>query len=402
MGTVLEAAPGERLRTLRELLGVTQTELAKQCSISQGWISQVENGTKDPARDTLETIAAVTGTPVGFFDVAPTDVPLDSLRFRKLASASPVTTRRIHAFYSESYRVAETLLDDQGYPVPPLPFVTQDAIDDQDIEDLADATREALRLAPDRPIPHLTRALERGGVAVAPIALPDPAGKEKDSEKSPTTEHYGVSYWAGVNEHALIGYFPGSQGDRDRFTLAHEVGHAVLHTFRPRAADAEQEANRFAGALLMPRRRAESDLTGALTLPQFARLKATWGISMQALIMRGVAVGNISDTRKRSLFVQLSQRGWRKTEPVEVGQEEPLLLWTLLTKRFGPRPYVPGAEALAIHPTVLRSIAPTVASASGPTPSDNASEPAGAAVLQFRTRPGVPAAASGAPCRASN
>lgn len=104
------------------------------------------------------------------------------------------------------------------------------------------------RQGPDKPIPHLTRVLERAGVTIAPLLLTD------DPEDPPAAGgHFGVSYWGGLGAPALIGYFPGSQGDRERFTLAHEVGHLVLHTFRPRGADPEGEANRFAGALLVPR-----------------------------------------------------------------------------------------------------------------------------------------------------
>lgn len=167
-----------------------------------------------------------------------------------------------------------------------------------------------------------------------------------------------MSYWAGIGEHALVAYFPGSSGDRDRFTLAHELGHLVLHTFRPHAADAEGEANRFAGAFLVPYERAKDELTDRLTLENYARRKATWGVSIQALIMRAAAVGNPTESRKRSLYVQISQRGWRKEEPVEVGRESPLLLWTLLVREYGSRPYLPASDQLAIQPTILRSLAP--------------------------------------------
>lgn len=354
---MLEASAGERLRTLRALLGLTQIELAHASGVSQAWISHVERADIDPDPDRLTVIAQVTGTPFRFFEVSPASVPLDSLRFRKLASASKRTTTRIHAFYGESHRVVDDILTTEGYPTPPLPCARaeQASIDDQEMEELAAATRDALRLAPHKPIPHLTRALERAGVAVAPIVLPEIEGDEQNA----TSGHFGVSYWAGLGAAALIGYFPGQQGDRDRFTLAHEVGHLVLHSFRPKPADPEGEANRFAGALLFPRRRAEEDLSEQLRLDDYARLKARWGVSIQALIMRGAAVGALGDTRKRSLYVQLSQRGWRTHEPVRVGQEEPLLLWTLLVRRFGERPYLPAAEELAIHPTVLRSIVPT-------------------------------------------
>lgn len=350
---MLAASPGERLRTLRELLGLTQEQLAVASGVAQSWISQVETATRDATDDGLRAIAAATDTPLRFFDVQPSTVPLDSLRFRKTSTASKIMTRRVHAFYSESYRVTETLLNAENYPTPPLPFASAATLTQDDIEDLANQTREALRLAPDKPIPHLTRVLERAGVTVAPLVLTD------DPDEPPAAGgHFGVSYWGGLGAPALIGYFPGSHGDRERYTLAHEVGHLVLHTFRPRTADPEAEANRFAAALLVPRERAEADISERLSLTEYARLKATWGVSMQALIMRGAALGLIGDTRKRSLFVQLSSKGWRKNEPVEVGHETPLLLWTLLTRRYGPRPYRPAAEDLAIHATVLRSIAP--------------------------------------------
>lgn len=351
---MLAASPGERLRTLRDLLGLTQEALATASGVPQSWISQVETSTRTATDDGLQAIAAATDTPLRFFDVQPGSVPLDSLRFRKMASASRIMTRRVHAFFGESYRVTEAILGLEKYPTPPLPFLTANVVGQDDIEAAAADTREALRLAPDKPIPHMTRALERAGVTVAPIVLTD------DPDGPPSSGgHFGVSYWAGVGAPALIGYFPAGDGDRARFTLGHEVGHLVLHTFRPRAADAENEANRFASALLLPRSRAKQDISERTTLTDYARLKATWGMSMQALIMRGAALGLIGETRKRSLFVQLSSKGWRKNEPVEVGHEAPLLLWTLLSRRYGPRPYRQAAEDLAIHTTVLRSIAPT-------------------------------------------
>lgn len=367
---MLAASPGERLRTLRDLLGLTQEQLAAASGVKQSWISQVETSAREATKEGLRAIATATDTPLRFFEIQPTTVPLDSLRFRKLASASKVMTRRVHAFYGESYRVTESLLDAENYPTPPLPYATADSLTQDDIEELAHQTREALRLAPDKPIPHLTRVLERAGVAVAPLILSD------DPDDAPAGGgHFGVSYWGGIDAPALIGYFSGSHGDRKRYTLAHEVGHLVLHTFRPRAEDPEGEANRFASALLVPRVRAENSISEHNSLAEYARMKATWGVSIQALILRGATLGLISDTRKRSLFVQLSAKGWRKNEPVVVGHEAPLLLWKLLSRRYGQQPYRSAAEDLAIHPTVLRSIAPTPAE-----PSNKLSNSAGASV----------------------
>ncbi|WP_087101316.1 ImmA/IrrE family metallo-endopeptidase [Nocardiopsis sp. JB363] len=383
MNSVLAASPGERLRVLRELMGLTQTQVSGMSGVASSWISDVENGHRDHDDAKLEQIAKATETPIGFFYVQPKSVPLDSLRFRKLASAKRSVTKRVHALYGESYRVSDDLITSQNYPIPPLPFVDKDVVTLDEIESLADQTRVALRLAPDKPIPHLTRALERGGIAVAPMVLTDDSRGDEPSGN----DHFGVSYWGGPGDTALIGYFPAS-GDRDRFTLAHELGHLVLHTFRPRARNAELEANRFASALLVPRERAEEDLSFKMTLTDYARMKATWGVSIQALIMRGAALDKIDDTRKRSLYVQLSQRNWRKNEPVKVGQEHPLLLWSLLERRFGSRPYVPGSDVLAIPPAVLRSIAPTPPARPARRMSDDpekSTQPEGR-VVQFKKR----------------
>ncbi|CAM5484564.1 MULTISPECIES: helix-turn-helix domain-containing protein [Streptomyces] len=384
MTSVLAASPGERLRTLRELMGLTQAQVSGMSGVASSWISDVENGYRDHDDAKLEQIAEATETPAGFFYVQPKTVPLDSLRFRKLASAKRTVTKRVHALYSESYRVSDDLITSERYPTPPLPYTDADEITDDEIEELADQTRVALRLAPDKPIPHVTRALERGGIAVAPMVLTDNAGGDEPSGN----DHFGVSYWSGLGDTALIGYFPAS-GDRDRFTLAHELGHLVLHSFRPRVRDAEGEANRFASAFLVPRNRAKEDLSAHMTLTDYARMKAIWGVSIQALIMRGAAVGKIDDSRKRSLYVQLSQRNWRKKEPVEVGQESPLLLWTLLERKYGARPYVPGAEHLAIPPAVLRSIAPSPATSvrqSPPKAEGPQSTGEGGTVVQFKRR----------------
>lgn len=338
------------------MFGLTQTALSAMSGVGQSTISKVENNDEEPSPGMLQQLADATGTPVTFFQASPSTVPLDSLRFRKRATASKKTTKRIHAIYAESYRVTEQLMH-EVYPAPPLPYATEDDdLDQEQIETYAMATRQALRLAPDKPIPHLTRAMERAGVAVAPMSLAD-----ADPDQQITSgKHFGVSYWGGPGETALIGYFAGS-GDRDRFTLAHELGHLVLHTFRPRCADPEKEANQFAGALLVPYDRAVEEL-GRTTLTSLAHKKAAWGVSIGALIMRAASVGVIDEPRRKSLFIQRANRGWHKDEPVNVVHEHPLLLWKLLAARFGDKPYRLAADELAFPPAILRSIAPTPAS----------------------------------------
>jgi Zn-dependent peptidase ImmA (M78 family) len=158
----------------------------------------------------------------------------------------------------------------------------------------------------------------------------------------------------------LIGYFSGGPGDRHRYTIAHELGHLVLHTNRRVIKDPEGEANRFAGALLIPESRAREIYSSPVTLSELFRLKAHWGVSAQALIMRGAQLGFIDEQRKISLFKQLSARGWRRNEPVVVHREEPALVWRLLGRRFGvPVAYSRIADSLGLQAVILRSLAPT-------------------------------------------
>lgn len=339
---------GERIRTAREIFGLTQAALRDQAGVSQSLLSQVERGQKPASQDLVESVAKAVDLPLEFFDVVLDEVPLDSLRFRKQQTASAVTTRRAHALFQEGFRVSRLLVEKSGYPRPSLPVATGE-LQVQGIIELAAETRRALQLDAAKPIPHLMRSVERAGIPVAPVVLPE------DDDMSTKNQHFGLSYWSGPDEDAFIGYFPGHQGDRDRFTLAHEVGHLVLH-LRRRPADPEREANLFAGELLMPFERARETLSGNLTLNDYRQVKALWGVSIQGLVMRAKQVGAIDDKRSTSLWKQISARGWRRTEPVTVQPENPVLLRRLRRHVYGDKPLRELRSEFALSTTLLKSL----------------------------------------------
>jgi Zn-dependent peptidase ImmA (M78 family)/transcriptional regulator with XRE-family HTH domain len=333
------------------LLGLTQSELALAAGVSQALISQIEGGRRPVTDDLLESIAAATQTPKSFFSVEPADVPEGSLRFRKYATTRLSETHRIEELTKEAWRVFAQLMRDLDYPLPSLPAYTEhDAVD---VEGAAAEVRRGLGLDQDRPISHLTRVVEHHGIAVIPIMLPS-----LDPEVGEGIGHFGVSCWPSRLDYAVIGVFAGS-GDRERFTVAHELGHMVLHSRRRSVKDPEEEANHFAGALLLPQARMIEAFAGAPpTLMELARLKARWGVSIQALIMRGSHLGLIDAARKTSLFKQLSARRWRMNEPVVVQREESLLPWKLLERSHGTSPYTTAAHRLGVAPMILRGWAP--------------------------------------------
>jgi len=343
-------------------MGLTQGELADAAGVSQTLISHMQKGVRAVTPEVLDGIVRATGTPMSFFDVDPADLPTDTLAFRKKASASAKEVSRVEATVREAYRVAARLIADTRVRRAILPRAEGD-LDNEAIEALAAATRDALGVARDGVIGHVIRVCERAGIPVVPLVLVDREGHGEEI----VVGHAGVSCWRGPDEPNLISYFSAGSGDRQRFTIAHELGHLVLHPGRRAlvsAARAESEAHRFAGAFLMPRERAEEAFSGGLMLQDLARLKQRWGISIQALLMRASALALINDDRAASLWRQIGARGWRTNEPVAVHAEQPTLLRAMLARKYGEPPSVlQAADELGLHPVLMRSLAPDVAEA---------------------------------------
>ncbi len=126
-------------------------------------------------------------------------------------------------------------------------------------------------------------------------------------------------------------------GDRLRLSLAHELGHAVLHRLLPAAEEANQElqAFQFASALLLPPDAFDRAVPyDALTLATARSLKQTYWVAIQAIIRAAYDRGRITRERYSSLFKQLSARGWCTNEPIPIPREQPRL-WPEILRIHG-------------------------------------------------------------------
>ncbi|MBA2611324.1 MAG: ImmA/IrrE family metallo-endopeptidase [Bacteroidetes bacterium] len=108
-------------------------------------------------------------------------------------------------------------------------------------------------------------------------------------------------------------------GDRQRFTLAYQLGHLVmhLHTAPKYDRDLSHEANVFAAELLMPEKEIKNDLQD-LTLAKLGDLKRKWKVSMQSLMYRASDLELITENQKRYLIQQFNQQKIRRKEPKEL------------------------------------------------------------------------------------
>ena len=330
-----------RLRQARELRGLTQIALAQQVGVHPSAIAQLETGRVQPSPAVLDALSGATGFPPAFF-MRPSGplLPPGSLRFRARAAMTARQRQQAWGYAQTLYELMASMAAQTEYPVPRLPRLDRDPVA------AARLTREALGLLPDQPIGPLIRTLERGGVWVLAIPVPLP---QRDA----------CSTWAaGDGATPVIVVASTAAGDRRRFSVAHEVGHLVLHHTPEGAPHAlEQQADAFAEAFLLPTGAMGGALAPPITLTTLADLKARWGVSLQALIRRAHTLDLLTPSQYRSLSAQLGARGWRTQEPIAVPVERPRALRQLAELLYGrPIAYPSLADALSLDPAFVQEI----------------------------------------------
>jgi Zn-dependent peptidase ImmA (M78 family)/transcriptional regulator with XRE-family HTH domain len=309
---------GERVRLAREAARMTQRELSALAEIGQGALSDIEAGrVLEPSRGAISAIAKATLYPTDFFYLGPLpDLPDGHYRRRRRGTSK--VGKQVRAQVRQIVELVQRT--ESQLKLPPIqiePLHSEGIRDIEDVETAAAEVRAMLGLGSRDPIPNLTRAVERSGVIVVRL---------------PTTmeDHDGFSAWPdfGLGGRPIIALTIGHTGDRDRFTIGHELGHIILHTLRSNVetGQAEIEANRFAGALLLPREAALEAMRPPVTLRVLMAVKATFGTSIAMAARRAWDLDLITRDHYVSLQKQLSTRGWTYAEPVEVGAENPLLI----------------------------------------------------------------------------
>ncbi|TQK29355.1 Zn-dependent peptidase ImmA (M78 family) [Arthrobacter sp. SLBN-53] len=348
---------GARVTHLRHLLTLTQGQLAEKADLLQPTLSAIERGRTPLTEGIAFRICRATGTPMEFFDFGAPAYGSTEIHFRKSKRVSARGRDFVIQAFKEIERVAEQI------DTAPLRLrrtklslaEEADIVSDADIEAFAAEVRRESGVDGDAPVRNVMRTMERAGIGIAPLEVPHGTDNE-----ALLHGHCGMSRWGDESSRAIVTYVAGMPGDRLRFTLAHELGHILMHTRRvvPDEEQREREADRFAGAFLVPPQVAERSISETLTLHGFMRLKAQFGISIQALIMRGRKSGLISQQRQRSLMIQVSSRGWRTQEPVKVTCETPMLLWTQLSAIHGGNPYFPASTAYGVPVDLLKQWVP--------------------------------------------
>ncbi|WP_329414587.1 XRE family transcriptional regulator [Nocardia vinacea] len=321
-----EPAHPRMLVLARESRSMTQGQLAEVMQklegsasrVSQGYVSRAEAGRLAVAGDRLELYANAVGYPMLLLCLAEQEVGagVGLVHHRKKQAAAAGDLKRIHALLN----LTRIQLNGLTAIAPPpvgnvIPRIEVDELNTP--ADAARMVREQLGVGRGR-LDSVVELIEGAGALVVCRELVAPVPLDSGADTVPVD---AVSCSA-ADEDPLVLLNVGTPAERQRFTLAHELGHMVMH--RIPHPDQEKQANSFAAELLMPVRDIRGDLQSRqVTVQRLLDLKSEWKVSMWALLRRAHTLGVISDWQYRTLAVEMSSLGYRTREPSALKPETP-------------------------------------------------------------------------------
>lgn len=313
---------GDRIQQARKASGLSMRDLAQKAEISAMAISKYESNKNTPSSKVLLALSKALGVRSEYF-FRQTKLELKDVEYRKHSKLPKKVLQRIEGDVIE--QIERFLELEEILPANPiidfsLPKGLNTNIESYDeIESIANSIRKNWGLG-FNPIPDLIDTFEEYGIKVFQSLMPH-------DEKFD-----GLA--AQINGTPVIVVGKDWPGDRQRFTLAHELGHMALHGRISSELDEEKAANRFAGAFLVPSREAIKELGESrswLEPAELYALKHTYGLSMRGWIYRASDLGILNQSSARRMWTYFYQNKWVKTEPgKQLQAEEPKLFKQLV------------------------------------------------------------------------
>lgn len=298
----MESFNNHILDLLRKARLKTQKQLADECDLTQGHLSKIINGVNSPTEEQIKKFSEVLQYPEAiFFEPGKgygAPISIHSM-FRKKQSTAQKEVDMLEAEMELRLRQLRKLL--KAVEVTPPSFLPYYDIEDYegDAREVARHVRQAWGI-PRGPIDNLMEYVEAAGCVV--FLCDFGAAKIDGVSLRPT----GLPPCIFLNE--------SQPADRMRFTLAHELGHLVMHkTHNP---EMEDQANAFAAALLVPR--SDIDFGRRITLSTLAHFKPIWKVSMAMLLVQAKVYNCITKSQSDYLWRQMSASGYRSQEPREL------------------------------------------------------------------------------------
>lgn len=300
-----------RLTIARKRRLLNKKRFADLVGVSAHTATRWENGGVLPLEDNVAKFSEVLGFPISFFyrdDVETPDAELVSFRSQRAMSA--VERDAALAAGSIGFEIAdwvERRFDLPSVSVPDLNFY--------DPETAAVLLRQDWGLG-EEPVSNMVHLLESKGVRVFSLA-----------ENSKRVNAF--SLWRGDVPYVFLNTM--KTAESSRFDAAHELGHLVLHQDgKTTGRQAEEEANIFASAFLLPRASVLAKIPYVRSIEQLIQAKKIWRVSLFALVVRLHRLGRLTDWRYRDLCIQVRSR-YGDSEPEGIERERSVV-WQKVMK----------------------------------------------------------------------
>ena len=298
--------PG-RLTLARRRRGLNKTDLAQKVGLDLRSITAYENGEFKPSGTTITEIARTLRFPQSFFFGEDLHEPTpDTASFRAQSKMNAWQRDMALSQGAIALHLNQWLEKRFQLPMPSIPDLRE-----QTPEAAAEALRREWGLGVGE-VRNMVHLLESKGVRLFSLSV---KAKEVDA----------FSMWRGDTPFIFLNMQ--KTAEHSRFDAAHELGHLCLHRHAaPQGRQAEREADAFASAFLMPRSSILANVPKFATVDQLIRLKKNWSVSVAALAYRFHSLKVLSDWHYRTIYIELSKRGFTKQEPDPVPHETSQLL----------------------------------------------------------------------------
>jgi Zn-dependent peptidase ImmA (M78 family) len=292
-------------------------------------IARYERNEALPSSSVLIALSDALGVPEEYL-LDQTDLRLEGVEFRKTRLTSRKEEATVEAKVLdavERYLAIEDIIGAASANwTPPrgAPFRIGNV---EEAEATSHRLRNAWELGVDA-IPNLAEFLEEQGIKIIAIELPGLMARvrRRDGRLVP-----------------VIVVNATHTGERQRLTIAHELGHLLLDLAG--GVDEEKASFRFGSAFLMPAEMLWAEVgqhRRALAIGELLELKKLFGVSAQAIAYRCKDLEIIGPGAYRVLFQTFSSLGWRSPpylEPNPIPAEQP--------RRFRRLCFRAAAEGLA-------------------------------------------------------
>lgn len=290
---------GANLRLARVFHGLSLDDLAGLVGKSRQFLHKLEtNSSVEPTSELAEDLSQHLWVATDFFyRPLVAALPEEEVHFRKLFTTRSAIKQAAMAKAEMFLRLVDYLEEHLRLPPVSIPSVT-DISSVDDIEQAAELCRRHWELGLG-PIDNMVRVAERAGAVVTTFS-------------SVSAEIDALSYV--LNRPVIVRNEAKPSTCRQRFDIAHEMGHFVLHRgLLTGTRITESQANRFASAFLLPR----SMMSAHWPKPKGTRLdwvgmsnfKLAWKVSKAAMLYRARQLDLIDDAQYKSGVITLRRTG---------------------------------------------------------------------------------------------